>query len=161
MSEQYTLSPVKQDRMRTTERWTHMLHRKPVTVLHFQVWRWGNFDILLNDTEKERILAHDTIVLNDYDIHGGELYGDRFVKYEILNRDTYDADELEEIRKLMFCEDGYEDEDDEEEFDQYLMEANGWSRERITDFIRSDVDWKMTDTVYEITGGVKLETIPE
>ena len=41
------------------------------------------------------------------------------------------------------------------------MEANGWSRERITDYIGSDVDWKMTDTVYEITGGVKLETIPE
>jgi len=132
-----------------------------VTVLHFQVWRWGDFDILLNDTEKEKILAHDTIVLNDYDIRGGELYGGKFVKYEILNRDTYGADELEEIRKMMFCEDGYEDEEYEEEFDQYLMEANGWAMKRSTDNIVRDIDWTMTDTSYEITGGVKLETVPE
>ena len=139
MTEQYKLSPENKNSIYTTEHWWNMLSddSTPVTVLRVQVWRSGIFGIELDESDKERLLAQDdTIVLNDYGVSVDELYSGEFVKYEILNADTYSEEQMEEIRNMMFGEDG------EEEFDEDIMEAN---------------DWSMDDTIYEVTGGVELE----
>ena len=114
----------------------------PVTVLQVQVWRSGIFGIELDETEKERLSSEDgTIVLNDYGVSVDEVYDGTFHKYEILNADTYSEEEMEEIHNMMFGED-----DGECEFDEDIMEAN---------------DWSMDDTIYEVTGGVELESESE
>ena len=90
-----------------------------MTVLHVQVWRGGSFGIELNEPDKEKILAQDDIiVLNDYGVCVEELYSGAFHKYEIQNRDIYDEEEMEEIHKMMFCEDGEDEEDEEEDEDE-------------------------------------------
>ena len=134
MTEQYKLYPENKHSVYTKKYWCNELSDgTPVTVLHVQVWRSGIFTVELDETEKEKILAQDEIVLNEYGVCVDELYDGTFHNYKILN--TCD-EEVEEILEMMFRG------GTECEFDEDMMDENGWS---------------LDDTIYKVMGGVELE----
>ena len=65
--EYYNVYPENKDCVYTTEHWVnHLSNGKQVTVLFVQQWRDGTFTIDLNETNKEKLLTEDHIVLNDW-----------------------------------------------------------------------------------------------
>ncbi len=131
-----------------TEQWNNVL--KNDKSVRFEVttyFRWGDFEIELNEKEKEEILKLDSIILNDYGCSCIEL-DDGCDRYEeIIDEDKFDEDEKKEIHRLLY----YNEENDEDYesdadycIDQDTLEINGWS---------------MDDTIYGITTGCVLEDI--
>lgn len=142
---EYTFIPCNKNSIYATEYWENELSDgKSVTILHVQLWRSGIFSAELTEKEKDAMLAQDVVVLNHYSCCIDELYSGEFVKYEIVDSCKYSAENMIEIRNLMFCEEEEEEceEEFEEEFDQYIMESNGWS---------------INDTIYEVVGGMELD----
>lgn len=132
-----------------TEQWYNYLKNGKRVLFEITTYfRWGNFEIELNDKEKEEILKKDSIVLNDYCCSCEEMWDgcDRYE--EIVNEDKYNEEEKKEIHRLLYCDD--EDEENnynsEEEYciDEDLLESNGWS---------------MDDTIYGINCTCVLEDI--
>jgi hypothetical protein len=135
-----------------TEQWINFLKNgKRVRFEITTYFRWGNFEIELTDKEKEELLKKDHIILNDYCCSCEEMWDgcDRYE--EIDNKDSYSAEELKEIYKLIYYDDEDDDEDDyeydsdeENNIDEDLLEKNGWS---------------MDDTIYGLSCKCVLEDI--
>lgn len=144
--EAYNVYPQDKDCIYTTEHWTNTLSNgKVVTVLHVQQWRSGTFSIEVDEVEKEKLMAQESIVLNDCGASVEELSEGWFYECKVKNEELYDNKDLKEIHRRMFRDDDNDHEYDsgeEYDFDQDLMEAN---------------DWSLDDTVYEITGGCEME----
>ena len=132
----YIVKPIYKKSSFSNEYWTNMINNKPVTVVVTVQWRWSEFSINLNDEEKEKVENSDELLLSDYDYDFIETDDgcDRFI--EIQDENDYSGEEIKMIYESM-----YED-IDEEYFDETYMEENGWD---------------LSDTTYEITGGVELE----
>ena len=145
-TEEYHLYPKNKNCIYTTEHWNNQLSNgKLVTVLFVQQWRNGEFTIELDETSKEKILAENNIILNDWGTCCEEIISGWYYETKIKNEDSFNDEEKKEIHKLMFKdkedEDAYNSEE-EYDFDQDIMEAN---------------DWSMDDTIYEIIDGCELE----
>ena len=132
----YIVKPKYKKSSLSNEYWTNFINNKPVTVVVTILWRWSSFSINLNDEEKEKLEESDHLLLGDYNYDFIETDDgcDRII--DIQNEINYTANELRMIYETM-----YED-IDEEYFDETYMEENGWD---------------LSDTTYEITGGVELE----
>ena len=129
------------------EHWVNKLKNgRYVTIYVTTFFRWGTFEITLNDQEKKEILKKEEIILNNYVCAMEEMWDgcDRYV--EIQEKDTYSSEEMKEIHRLMYCEDiensDYEYDSDNDEFQEDILDANGW-----------DLD----DTIYGFTCGCILE----
>tara|TARA_B100000282_G_scaffold184231_1_gene133889 strand:- start:239 stop:658 length:420 start_codon:yes stop_codon:yes gene_type:complete len=131
----YILKPKYKKSTSSNEYWTNTINNKSVTVVVTVLWRWSEFSINLTDEDKVRVEESDYLLLSDYDYDFIETDDgcDRYI--DIQNEDNYTAIELKMIYESM-----YED-IDEEYFDETYMEENGWD---------------LSDTTYEITGGVEL-----
>jgi hypothetical protein len=106
--EAYNVYPRDKDCIYTTEHWTNTLSNgKVVTVLHVQQWRSGTFSIEVDEVEKEKLLAQESIVLNDCGASVEELSEGWFYECKVKNEESYGEEEYD--------------------FDQDLMEANDWS----------------------------------
>lgn len=151
--EYYNVYPENKDCVYTTEHWVnHLSNGKQVTVLFVQQWRDGTFTIDLNETNKEKLLTEDHIVLNDWGGCTEQLISGWFYETQIKNKEQYNDAEIQEIHKLMFCNNNNKDEYNCEDaldfnnFEQDVMETNGWF---------------MEDTIYEIFNGFELENMNE
>lgn len=131
----YIVKPKYKKSSFSNEYCTNFINNKPVTVLVTVQWRWSSFSINLTDEEKEKVEKSDHLLLSDYDYDFIETDDgcDRFI--DIQNEMNYTANELRMIYQSM-----YED-IDELIFDETYMEENGWD---------------LSDTTYEISGGVEL-----
>jgi len=131
----YIVKPKYKKSSFSNEYWTNTINNKSVTVLVTVQWRWSEFSINLTDDEKKEVEESDNLLLSDYDYDFIETDDgcDRFI--EIQNEKDFTARELKMIYESM-----YED-IDEEYFDETYMEENGWD---------------LSDTTYEISGGVEL-----
>ena len=136
MSKAYIVKPKYKKSSFSNEYWTNFINNKSVTLVVTVQWRWSSFSINLNDKEKKKVEESEHLLLSDYDYEFIETDDgcDRFI--EIQNEINYTTDELNLIYKSL-----YED-IDEEYFDETFMEENGWD---------------LSDTTYEISGGVELE----
>ena len=136
MSKTYIVKPKYKKSSFSNEYWTNFINNKSVTLVVTVQWRWSSFSINLNDKEKKKVEESEHLLLSDYDYEFIETDDgcDRFI--EIQNEINYTTDELNLIYKSL-----YED-IDEEYFDETFMEENGWD---------------LSDTTYEISGGVELE----
>ena len=131
------------------EHWTNQLKNGKYVMLHVTtLFRWGTFEITLTDEEKEDILKKESIILNDYDSSLEEMWGGCDLCVEIQNENTYSVEEIQEIHCLIYSEDlpnstecEYDSENGEE-FQEDIMESNGW-----------DLD----DTIYIIASSCILE----
>ena len=132
----YIVKPKYKKSSFSNEYWTNTINNKSVTVLVTVQWRWSEFSINLNDEEKVLVEESDNLLLSDYDYDFIETDDgcDRFI--EIQDENDYSGEEIKMIYESM-----YED-IDEEYFDETYMEENGWD---------------LSDTTYEISGGVELE----
>ena len=125
---------------------------KTVNVKVGNLYRWGSFNIDLNEKEKEEINKKESVLLNDYEnfelIEMWDGGCDFWV--EIVDEDSFTEKELEEINGLIYswpegnCPED-EDEDDDG-YDEQKMELNGW-----TEF----------ECEYYVNPPVKLELITE
>ena len=131
----YIVKPKYKKSTISNEYWTNIINDKPVTVIVSIQWRWSSFTINLNDEEKEKVEKSEHLLLSDYDYDFIETDDgcERFI--EIKDEKKYSEDELNLIYKSM-----YEDLE-EEYYDETYMEENGWD---------------LSDTTYEISGGVEL-----
>ena len=131
----YIVKPKYKKSSFSNEYWTNTINNKSVTVLVTVQWRWSEFSINLNDEEKVLVEESDNLLLSDYDYDFIETDDgcDRII--DIQNEMNYTANELKMIYQSM-----YED-IDELIFDETYMEENGWD---------------ISDTTYEIYGGVEL-----
>ena len=136
MSKSYIVKPKYKKSSFSNEYWTNFINNKSVTLKVTVQWRWSSFNINLNEEEKKAVEESEDLLLSDYDYDFIETDDgcERFI--EILNEINYTTKELNLIYKSM-----YED-IDEEYFDETFMEENGWD---------------LSDTTYEISGGVDLE----
>ena len=132
----YIVKPKYKKSSLSNEYWTNIINNKQVTLIVSVQWRWSSFNINLNDEEKVVVEESDHLLLNDYDYDFIETDDgcERFI--EIKDENNFSARELKMIYESM-----YED-IDEEYFDETYMEENGWD---------------LSDTTYEITGGIELE----
>lgn len=136
MSKAYIVKPKYKKSSFSNEYWTNFINNKSVTLKVTIQWRWSSFNINLNEEEKKAVEESEDLLLGDYDYDFIETDDgcERFI--EILNEMNYTTGELNLIYKSI-----YED-IDEEYFDETFMEENGWD---------------LSDTTYEISGGVELE----
>jgi len=132
----YIVKPKYKKSSLSNEYWTNIINDKVVTLIVSVQWRWSSFSINLNEVEKKEVEESEHLLLSDYDYDFIETDDgcERFI--EILNENEYTQGELNLIYNSM-----YED-IDEEYFDETYMEENGWD---------------LSDTTYEISGGVELE----
>ena len=131
----YIVKPKYKKSSLSNEYWTNVINNKSVTVIVTVLWRWSEFSINLNDEEKNLVEESDHLLLSDYDYDFIETDDGCERIIEINDENNYTARELKMIYESM-----YED-IDEEYFDETYMEENGWD---------------LSDTTYEITGGVEL-----
>ena len=131
----YILKPKYKKSTSSNEYWTNVINNKSVTVIVTVLWRWSEFSINLTDEDKKKVEESEHLLLSDYDYDFIETDDgcDRYI--DIQNEKDFTARELKMIYESM-----YED-IDEEYFDETYMEENGWD---------------LSDTTYEITGGVEL-----
>ena len=131
----YIVKPKYKKSTSSNEYWTNVINNKSVTVIVTILWRWGEFSINLTDKEKIDVEESEHLLLSDYDYDFIETDDgcDRYI--DIQNEKDFTAREIKMIYESM-----YED-IDEEYFDETYMEENGWD---------------LSDTTYEITGGVEL-----
>ena len=132
----YTVKPKYKKSSLSNEYWINIINDKLVVTLIVSVqWRWSTFNIFLNDEEKKKVEESDHLLLSDYDYEFIETDDgcERFI--EIKDEDEYSEGDLKLIYESM-----YED-IEEEYFDETYMEENGWD---------------LSDTTYEISGGVEL-----
>ena len=131
----YILKPKYKKSTSSNEYWTNVINNKSVTVIVTILWRWSEFSINLTDEDKKKVEESEHLLLSDYDYDFIETDDgcDRYI--DIQNEKDFTARELKMIYESM-----YED-IDEEYFDETYMEENGWD---------------LSDTTYEITGGVEL-----
>ena len=132
----YIVKPKYKKSSLSNEYWTNIINNKQVTLIVSVQWRWSSFNINLNDEEKKIVEESEHLLLSDYDYDFIETDDgcERFI--EIKDENNYTKGELNLIYKSM-----YEDLE-EEYFDEIYMEENGWD---------------LSDTTYEISGGVELE----
>jgi len=131
----YIVKPKYKKSTSSNEYWTNVINNKSVTVIVTILWRWSEFSINLTDEDKKKVEESEHLLLSDYDYDFIETDDgcDRYI--DIQNEKDFTARELKMIYESM-----YED-IDEEYFDETYMEENGWD---------------LSDTTYEITGGVEL-----
>ena len=131
----YIVKPKYKKSSLSNEYWTNIINNKSVTIVISIQWRWSSFNINLNDEEKKTVEESEHLLLSDYDYDFIETDDgcERFI--EIKDENNYTEGELNLIYESM-----YEDLE-EEYFDETYMEENGWD---------------LSDTTYEITGGVEL-----
>ena len=131
----YIVKPKYKKSSLSNEYWTNIINDKLVTLIVSIQWRWSSFTIKLNEKEKKEVEESDHLLLSDYDYDFIETDDgcERFI--EIKDENNYSEGELNLIYKSM-----YEDLE-EEYFDETFMEENGWD---------------LSDTTYEISGGVEL-----
>ena len=131
----YIVKPKYKKSSLSNEYWTNIINDKLVTLIVSIQWRWSSFTINLNNEEKKKVEESDHLLLSDYDYDFIETDDgcERFI--EIKDENNYTEGELNLIYKSM-----YEDLE-EEYFDETYMEENGWD---------------LSDTTYEISGGVEL-----
>ena len=127
------------------EHWINELKNgKYVTLYVTTLFRWGNFEIILNDKEKKEILKKNNIILNEYDFVMEEMLDGCDLYIEIQDENNYSVEEINEINSLIYCEDE-NDYDDEinYQFDEDILENN---------------NWELEDTVYGFTSGCTLKS---
>tara|TARA_A100001015_G_C14802816_1_gene637647 strand:- start:430 stop:846 length:417 start_codon:yes stop_codon:yes gene_type:complete len=132
----YIVKPKYKKSSISNEYWINKINNKSVTIVISVQWRWSSFNINLNDDDKKKVEKLEHLLLSDYDYDFIETDDgcERFI--EIKDENNYTARELKMIYESMY-------EDMEEEiFDETFMEENGWN---------------LSDTTYEISGGVELE----
>ena len=131
----YIVKPKYKKSSLSNEYWTNIINDKQVILIVSVQWRWSSFNINLNEEEKKKIEDSDDLLLSDYDYDFIETDDgcERFI--EIVDEEKYTKKEITLIYESM-----YED-IDEEIFDENFMEENGWN---------------LSDTTYEITGGVEF-----
>ena len=131
----YIVKPKYKKSSLSNEYWTNIINDKVVTLIVSVQWRWSSFSINLNEVEKKEVEESDHLLLSDYDYDFIETDDgcERFI--EIKDENNYSEGELNLIYKSM-----YEDLE-EEYYDETYMEENGWD---------------LSDTTYEISGGVEL-----
>ena len=131
----YIVKPKYKKSSISNEYWTNIINNKSVTIIISVQWRWSSFNINLNDDDKKKVENSEHLLLSDYDYDFIETDDGCERIIEIKDENNYTARELKMIYESM-----YED-IDEEYFDETYMEENGWD---------------ITDTTYEISGGVEL-----
>ena len=132
----YIVKPKYKKSSLSNEYWTNVINNKSVTVIVTVLWRWSEFSINLTDKEKIEVEGSDHLLLSDYNYDFIETDDGCERIIEIKDENNYTARELKMIYESMY-------EDIEEEiFDETFMKENGWD---------------LSDTTYEISGGVELE----
>lgn len=131
------------------EYWTNQLKNGKIVMLRVTtIFRWGTFEINLTDKEKQEIYEKSLITLNDYEFSLIEMLDGWHDDIEIQDENNYSAVEIQEINGLIYCEDfqntpDYEyDSDNGDEFQEDVLESNGW-----------DLD----DTIYIISNGCVIK----
>ena len=129
------------------KKWTNCLSNEKKLILEITTFfRYGEFEIELNDIEKKNILMKEDIVLNDYDASCDEIWDGCDVYHEVIDIVSF-TDEEKELHNLM-----YKNNEDPENYDENcddmvnldILENNGWS---------------MDDTIYGISGCFELKEI--
>ena len=139
----YRVTPIDKSSVYATEHWTNQLSNgKIVTVLYTLQFDDGVFHFEITDEEKDQLLQKDHIIVNDWNASTEEIHMGWGYEHKIQKEESYTAEEVEEIHNSMYVCNGYDNEDND--FNQDIMEENGWS---------------MEETIYEIYSKCAFECI--
>jgi len=119
-SKRYSLEPTLSKSSYEEEKFTKSFFGKDVEINVISFYRWSEFEITLNDKEKEDILKKDEINLDDYEIEFISSNDCFKIDWDIVNEDQYNDKEIEIISIDVIGSD-----DDEESL--YQLDERGWS----------------------------------
>ena len=120
-SKRYSLEPTLSKSSYEEEKFTKSFFGKDVEINVISFYRWSEFEITLNDKEKEDILKKDEINLDDYEIEFISSNDCFKIDWDIVNEDQYNDKEIEIISIDVIGSD-----DDEESL--YQLDERGWSQ---------------------------------
>lgn len=122
----------------TNEYYSNTICGKRVVFVITRNWRWGEFNITIDEATKEEVEKMNPLIINDYSGEVDSTEDGWFDSAEIKNIDSYSDEE-----KIAIYESVYEDKEQQIPYDSCVLEdENGW---------------ELDDTIYEVYGGVELE----
>lgn len=127
--QQYLIEPKHKKSVCEEQTWTNTLKNgKSVSVKVGNVYRWGEFHITINETEKAELLKKDIVLINDYEDNELLSMWDGGCDFwvDIVDEDKYSEEELKEINILLYKSAEEENDDDDELYDEEKMCENGW-----------------------------------
>lgn len=130
--QQYLIEPKHKKSVFEEQTWTNTLKSgKSVTVKVGNLYRWGEFHITINETEKAELLKKDNVLINDYEDYELLSMWDGGCDFwvDIVDEDKYSEEELNEINILLYKSGEEENNDEElyEDYDEEIMCNNGWN----------------------------------
>lgn len=118
--------------------WKNIVSGKKVVIIITTLWRWGEFNLTIDDDEKKELSNKESIIINNYENEFINNIDSCERTLKIENFDSYSEEEQEEIKNLI-----YKDVEDEVILEESILEEeNGW---------------ELDDTIYEICGEYDLE----
>lgn len=126
MSKQYLLEPEFRKSSYDEEFYFKEIDGQEVEIVIVSFYRWSEFEISLNEKEKEEILSKEEIILNDYDIEF--ISSDSCIKnnIEIKNQEKYSEEFISKIYQNIYGQEGYNSDNDSFHEAINELEENGW-----------------------------------
>ena len=121
-SKTYILEPLLTKSSYDEEIYSKDFFGKNVDIVVISFNRWSEFEIILNDEEKEKILKKDEIDLSNYEIEFISSDDCYKMDYEIVNQEKYDDDETAMINLMI-------NGPDDEPYDDPInnLDEHGWT----------------------------------
>ena len=128
MSKTYRLEPELTKSSYDEETFSKEIDGQEVDIIVINFNRWSEFDIKLNDKQKEEILKKEEIILSDYDIEF--ISSDDCFKreVEIKDEEKYSKEFISKIKKNIYGPDSDDENSDDDSFCGGIdeLEENGW-----------------------------------
>jgi len=128
MSKTYKLEPKLIKSSYDEETYTKDIDDQEVEIIVINFYRWSEFEITLNEEEKQEILKKEEIILSDYDIEFISSNDCFKREVEIKNEEKYTEKFISKIKKNIYGPDSDDENSDDDPccggIDE--LEENGW-----------------------------------
>jgi len=118
MTETYLLEPELTKSSYEEETYSKTINNKEVEIIIVSFYRWSEFEIELNESEKEEILKKEEINLSNYSIEFISNNDCFKMDYEIKNENSYTEEEIDNITTHIY--------DSDDDLNLSELEENDW-----------------------------------
>jgi len=159
----YIIEPNYKKSTYQTEEWVNKLKNgKPVIIHVTTFYRWGTFEIVLTEKQKEEILKKESIEFDDYEeFEMHEMWDGCDLYVEIQNEENFTKQEIKEIKCLIYCDKNeeckYQNNSQEESDSECECENNNIYDE----CVMYDNGWEEWNTMYGFSTGCTLKPYEE
>ena len=149
MTKTYTVTPLYRKSFISVEYYDKELSTGKLAIIcEHLCYRYGEMEVELTEEEVEEIKDKEDIHFDNYESTFVEAIDGSNIYYELQNQDSFTIEELDEIKKSISSNNNEESEHDC---------VNIWIDNCNTEYMEEYGDWNLTDCLYSIRNGYKLE----